>query len=156
MLEKRFLRSDAWRKQVPDMRQTRSFGQIFPDREMQFAGLVCCGGRTPSVFYQMWFTEQHPTICSTGPTRKWLEHAICLLSHDYSNADWFFTRNSQYVLREYATHSIRDYIRDELDKKFGLDSRIEVYPILDAVLAISKTREEGAGLGEPLFSSIPR
>jgi hypothetical protein len=144
MLEKHFLRSDAWRKSIPDIHQTRIFGQIFPEKNMQLAGLICCGGRTRSIFYQMWFTEQHPTICSTGPTRKWLEHAVCLLTQDYANEDWFLTRNSQYVLREYATHAVQDYIREELDKKFGLDSRIEVYPILDAVLGISKTREEGA------------
>jgi hypothetical protein len=144
MLAKSYLKSDAWRKHVPDMRQTRIFGQIFPEQSMQLAGLICCGGRTRSVFYQMWFTEQHPTMCSTGPTKRWLEHAVCLLTHDYANEDWFYTRNSQYVLREYATHAVRDYIREELDKKFGLDSRIEVYPILDAVLGISKTREEGA------------
>ena len=41
-------------------------------------------------------------------------------------------------------HAIRDYVQDRLDVKFGLDSRLEVYPILDAVLGISKTREEGA------------
>lgn len=144
MLEKHFLRSDAWRKHAPEMRQTRIFGQIFPEKTLPLAGLICCGGTTRTVFYQMWFTEQHPTMCSTGPTRKWLEHAVCLLTHDYSNEDWFFTRNSQYVLREYATHALRDCIREALDQKFGLDSRIEVYPILDSVLGISKTREEGA------------
>ncbi|MFZ2446827.1 MAG: DNA integrity scanning protein DisA nucleotide-binding domain protein [Syntrophobacteraceae bacterium] len=144
LLEKLYLKSDAWRKKIPSTPQIRLFGQIYPEKIPEMAGLISCGGRTRSIFYQMWFTEQHPTMCSTGPTERWLEHAICLLAHDCSNEDWFYTRNSQYVLREYATHAVRDYIRDELDLKFGLDSRIEVYPILDAVLGISKTREEGA------------
>lgn len=144
MLERLYLRSDKWRKNLPDLRHMRLFGQIFPEKNLDMAGLISWGGRTRSIFYQMWFTEHHPTMCSIGPTERWLEHAVCLLAHDYANEDWFYTRNSQYVLREYATHAVRDYIRDKLDMKFGLDSRMEVYSVLDAVLGISKTREEGA------------
>ncbi len=129
---------------IPISSQMRLFGQIFPEKGLDLAGLISRGGRAKSVFYQMWFTEEHPTMCSTGPTERWLEHAACLLAHDWANEEWFYTRNSSYVVREYATHAVRDYIRDRLDLKFGLDSRIEVYPILDAVLGISKTREEGA------------
>ncbi len=143
-IEKIYLKSDHWRKNTPEVHQGRLFGQIFPEKSPEPSGLISCGGRTRAIFHQAWFTEHHPTMCSTGPTERWLEHAACLLAHDCSNEDWFSTRNSQYVLREYATHAVRDYIRDELDLKFGLDSRIEVYPILDAVLGISKTREEGA------------
>ncbi|MHC1725899.1 MAG: DNA integrity scanning protein DisA nucleotide-binding domain protein [Syntrophobacteraceae bacterium] len=144
LLEKIYLRSQEWRDFVPEIRHMKLFGQIFPERSLNLAGLISCGGRARSIAYQMWFTEQHPTMCSTGPTERWLEHSASLLAHDWANEEWFYTRNSSYVLREYATHAVRDYIRDQLDVKFGLDSRIEVYPILDAVLGISKTREEGA------------
>ncbi len=144
IIEKIYLKSDHWRKNTPEVHQVRIFGKVFPEKSPDLSGLISCGGRTRGIFHQVWFTEHHPTMCSTGPTERWLEHAACLLAHDCSNEDWFSTRNSQYVLREYATHAVRDYIRDELDLKFGLDSRIEVYPILDAVLGISKTREEGA------------
>lgn len=144
ILEKIYLKSDLWRNNTPEVHQVRLFGQICPEKSPELSGLISCGGRTRAVFHQVWFSEHHPTMCSVGPTERWLEHAACLLAHDCSNEDWFHTRNSQYVLREYATHAVRDYIRDELDIKFGLDSRIEVYPILDAVLGISKTREEGA------------
>ncbi len=144
LLDRIYLKSDAWRKHNPNIMQTKLFGQIAPEKGHDLAGLISRGGRARSVFYQMWFTEEHPTMCSSGPTERWLEHAACLLAHDWSNEEWFYTRNSSYVVREYATHAIRDYIRDRLDYKFGLDARIEVYPILDAVLGISKTREEGA------------
>ncbi|MCE5335888.1 MAG: DNA integrity scanning protein DisA nucleotide-binding domain protein [Desulfobacteraceae bacterium] len=143
LLEKLYLRSESWRDRLPGVKM-RFFGQIFPEPNLHLTGLISYGGRTGSIFYQMWFTDHHPTMCSTGPTERWLEHAACLLAHDWANEEWFYTRNSQYVLREYATHAVRDYIRDELDTKFGLDSRIEVYQILDTVLGISKTREEGA------------
>jgi hypothetical protein len=144
MIEKIYLSSKAWRAHSPDVMQMRLFGQIYPLKGLDLSGLVSRGGRANSVFYQMWFTEEHPTMCSTGPTERWLEHAACLLAHDWSNEEWFYTRNSSYIVREYATHAVRDFLRDRLDLKFGLDSRIEVYPILDAVLGISKTREEGA------------
>lgn len=144
LLEKIYLSSEEWRHFVPEMRQMKLFGQIFPERNLNLAGLISCGGRARSIFYQMWFTEQHPTMCSIGPTERWLEHSASLLAHDWANEEWFYTRNSSYVLREYATHAVRDHIHDQLDTRFGLDSRIEVYPILDAVLGISKTREEGA------------
>ena len=144
IIEKIYLKSGAWREHDPKTAQMRFFGQIMPQKGPELAGLVSRGGRAKNVFYQMWFTEQHPNMCSTGPIERWLEHAASLLAHDWANEEWFYTRNSSYVVREYATHAIRDYIRDRLDIRFGLDTRIEVYPILDAVLGISKTREEGA------------
>ncbi len=144
ILEKLYLKSDSWRKSFPDIQQVRLWRHLYPERKLDLAGLISCGGRTRSIFYQMWFTEHHRTMCSTGPTERWLEHAVCLLAHDCANFDWFYTQNSQYVLREYSTHAVHDYISDELDFNFGLDSRIEVYAILDAILGISKTREEGA------------
>ncbi len=144
VLEKIYLKSDLWRKLTPDVRQIRLFGQIFPEGNLHLASLISFGGRARSIFYQMWFTEQHATMCSTGPTERWLEHATSLLAHDWENKEWFYTRNSQDILREYAMHAVRDYIRDQLDMKFGLDSRMEVYSILDSILGISKTREEGA------------
>jgi hypothetical protein len=144
IIEKIYLKSGAWRKHNPQIAHMKLMGQIFAERGLDLAGLVSWGGRSRSIAYQMWITEEHPTMCSTGPTERWLEHAASLLAHDWANEGWFYTRNSSCVVREYATHAVRDYIRDVLDLKFGMDSRIEVYPILDAILGISKTREEGA------------
>ncbi len=147
ILEKIYLKSGAWREnypQNPQMAQINPTGQIFPEKSLNLAGLISAGGRAKSIFYQMWFTEEHPTMCSNGPTEKWLEHAASLLAHDWANEEWFYTWNSSCVVREYSTHAVKDYIRYLLDRKFGMDSRIEVYPILDAVLGISKIREEGA------------
>jgi hypothetical protein len=144
LIERIYLKSGQWRKHNPEVTELKLLGQTVPERGLDLAGLISKGGRAKSVFYQMWFTEHHPTMCSAGPTERWLEHAACLLAHDWSNEEWFYTRNSSYVVREYATHAIRDYTRDLLDFKFGPHNRIEVYPILDAVLSISKTREEGA------------
>jgi hypothetical protein len=144
MLEKIYLKSNAWREHNPQIANMQLKGQIFPEKGLDLAGLISWGGRSRSIDYQMWFTEEHPTMCSTGPTERWLERASSLLAHDWANEEWFYTRNSSCVVMEYALHAVRDYIRDVLDLRFGMDSRIEVYPILDAILGISKTREEGA------------
>jgi hypothetical protein len=144
ILKELYLDSNQWCKTPSDFEMVRRFGQIQVVKNLDLAGLISCGGRSYSIFYQMWFTEHHPDICSTGPTERWLEHAAWLLSHDFSSDNKFCTGTSGYVLREYATHAVRDYIVDELNLMMGLDTQLRVYPILDAILGISKTREEGA------------
>lgn len=55
-----------------------------------------------------------------------------------------YTGISGYFLREYATHAVRDYIIDLMNRMLGWDSTVRIYPVLDAVLMISETREEGS------------
>ncbi len=143
-LKELFLDSARWRREAPDTDDLCSFGDIHPERNLGLAGLISFGGRSCSVFYQMWFTDHHPDICSIGPTERWLEHAACLLAHDFAIEDAHYTGMSRYVLRGYATQAIRDHILDELDMRFGWDTGFNVYPVLDSILGISKTREEGA------------
>lgn len=143
-LKELYLDSDAWRTKAPDIRGMKRFGQISVEPNLHLSGLISFGGRSRSIFYQMWFTEHHPDMCSIIPTERWLEHAAFLLSHDFATAKTFYTDSSQYVLREYATHAVHDALLDELNLKLGWDSRLRIYPILDAVLELSKTPEEGA------------
>jgi len=143
-LKELYLDSDKWRLNGPNPRDMRLHGQIHPEKNLELTGLISYGGRTRSIFYQMWFTEHHPDICSTGPTERWLEHTVFLLSHDFAFEDTHYTGTSRYVLREYATHAVHDYILDELNRMLGWDNRVWVYPILDAILGISKTSEEGS------------
>ncbi len=142
-LKELYLDSDHWRKIPARYIGDRFCGIIDPEKNLQLAGLISYGGRTRSFFYQMWFTEHHPDMCSIGPIERWLEHAVCLLAHDFANQGSYIGTSS-YVLREYATHAVRDYIRDEMNIRFGWDVHLEVYPILDAILGISKTQEEGS------------
>ena len=152
ILRELYLDSDEWRSTPTDFEMVRRFGQIQVVKNLDLTGLISCGGRSYSIFYQMWFTEHHPDMCSTGPTERWLEHAAWLLSHDFSSDNKFCTGASGYVLREYATHAVRDYIVDELNLMMGLDTQLRVYPILDAILGISNTLEEGAWpLGSLIF-----
>ena len=92
----------------------------------------------------MWFSEHHPDMCSISPTECWLEHAAWRFSNDLMNDPEIYTGISGSFLSEYATHAVRDYIVDRMNMVLGWDSALRVYPILDAVLEISRTREEGA------------
>lgn len=143
-LEKLYLDYESWRDYPPAFKGMNTFGHVYPEGNLQLAGLISCGGKSSSLFYQMWFTEHHPDMCSIGPTEKWLEHAVYLLSHDYAYEDVVYTNMTRYVLREYAAHAVRDFILDEINKRLGWDTQIWIYPILEATLGISKTREEGA------------
>lgn len=143
-LKELYVDRDTWRTKAPDPRDMQRFGHIFPEPNLHLSGLISFGGRSQSIFYQMWFTEHHPDMCSILPTERWLEHAAYLLSHDFATARTFLTDSSQYVLREYATHAVHDTLMDGLNLKVGWDSRLRIYPILDAVLELSKTPEEGA------------
>ncbi len=142
--KKLYLDDDGWKDAGRNLDEIHVSCTVQPEKNLQLAGLISFGGRTPSIFYQMWFTEQHPDMCSIGPTERWLEHAACLMSHDFANEGAFHIGTARYVLQGYATHAVRDFIHDELNIKFGWDVHLEVYPILDAILGISKTPEEGS------------
>jgi hypothetical protein len=139
-----YLEADHWGCKVNIDPDTSRFAHIHLEKNLQLAGLISYGGRSASVLYQMWFTEHHPDTCSVGPTERWLEHTALRLSHDIANGCDLYTGISGTFLREYATHAIRDQIIDEMNLYLGWDAHIRVYPVLDAVLGISKTREEGA------------
>jgi hypothetical protein len=142
-LRELYLDSSAWRRRGPDTSTMTGFGEMHPEKNLELTGLVSYGGRSRSIFYQMWFTEHHPDMCSIGPTERWLEHAAFLLANDFAFENALYAGSSGYVLREYATHAVRDYILDEINVMLGWDTKVLVLPILDAVLAISKTPEEG-------------
>lgn len=109
----------------------------------ELTGIVACGGSFAQMAHQTWFTEHHPDMCSTGPSERWLEYACRLLSQDLGTKSAIDLETSGYVLQNFATHAVRDHIVDMRNLSLGSDTRLHVYPILDAVLNISKTREEG-------------
>jgi hypothetical protein len=154
--KKLYLDSDEWRGKPSYMSRFMRSNHVQPEKNLQLTGLISFGGRSQSIFYQMWFTEHHPDMCSIGPTECWLEHATWLLSHDFASKDPLYAGNSGYVLRNYATHAVRDYIIDQMNIRLGWDSSLRVFPVLDAVLGISNTREEGKWPQGKLISMEPR
>ncbi len=147
-----FVESEEWRNNPAVSARRNQFSPLIEVNDLELAGLVSHGGQSGSVYYQMWFTEHHPDMCSVGPTERWLEHAAWRFSHDIANKKELYTGISGAFLREYATHAVRDYIVDEMNLLLGWDADLRVYPMLDAVLGISRTREEGAWpRGELIF-----
>ncbi len=138
-----YLDSNDWRTNAGISKDKSKFSHMLLEKNLQLAGLISCGGRSSSVFYQMWFTEHHPDLCSIGPTERWLEHAAWRFSHDIANEEELYTGISGSFLSEYAAHAVRDYVIDEMNVILGWDTQIRIYPMLNAVLGISKTREEG-------------
>ena len=116
---------------------------IEPQDTLRLDGLLCSGGSSSPVYYQMWFAERHPHLCSVLPTLCWLEHAVLRFSHDIANDSNLYTGISGNFLREYATHAIYDCILDKAGLSLGPDFQMHIYPILETILGISKTNEEG-------------
>ncbi len=139
-----YIEKDDWCRPIDKDSCYCSYNHIEPQPNLQLDGLISNGGSSSSVFYQMWFTEQHPNICSLGPTECWLEHAVLRFSHDMANDSNLYTGISGSFLREYASHAVHDCIVDKAGLILGLDVQIHIYPMLDAILGISKTNEEGA------------
>jgi hypothetical protein len=137
-----YLDKTDWRENISAGLNLERFGYMLPRKNLELAGLISCGGCSRSVFHQMWFTEHHPDMCSIGPTERWLEHSAWRFSHDIANESDLYTGISGGFLREYATHAVRDYIVDRMNVLLGWDSQLRVYPILDAILGISRTPEE--------------
>jgi hypothetical protein len=134
---------DIRRDRGCDLRKLRRL-EVRHEPDPGLAGLISFGGRSRSVAYQMWFTEHHPDLCHTGPVERWLEHAVWLLAQDMGHEEAPCIGTSGYVLREYATHAVRDHIVDGRNAVIGWDTQIRIYPTLDAILGISETVEEGA------------
>jgi hypothetical protein len=137
-----YLESENWRGPLPEGPEVDF---LRPDhlKQLQMAGLLAFGGRSRSVPYQVWFTEEHPTMCSTGPTLHWMEYATRLFSQNYELQNVLNIDTSGYVLQQCASHAIRDYLVDERANMGKWDTQLRVYPILDAVIGVSKTMEEG-------------
>lgn len=139
---KLFLERTSWESDESVGRDKSRFGYMLPEKNPGLTGLISWGGRSSSVYYQMWFSEHHPDMCAIGPTECWLEHAAWRFSHDIANDKALYTGISGSFLREYARHAVRDYIIDRMNVELGWDSQLRVYSILDSILGISRTREE--------------
>ncbi|THB78433.1 MAG: DNA-binding protein [Desulfobacteraceae bacterium] len=146
--------ADALLQKVNGILKRQPEGYIAFCHELELAGLITFGGCSHSFYYQMWLTEHHPDMCSIEPTRRWLEQAASLLATDY-NTQNSEINSSDYVLKNYALQAIADYIVDERDQNLDFDSRILITPILNDILNISKTREEGAWARGTIFFTDP-
>jgi hypothetical protein len=70
-----FVDNVDWRR-IPEGLSGLSDGrEMREEANLDLTGLISWGGRSRSIFYQMWFAEHHPDMCHVGPTERWLDHA---------------------------------------------------------------------------------
>ncbi len=152
ILRSSYLEGRNWAEREGIYSNRSTYNLIEYCNDIQLDGVISYGGKSATVAYQMWFTEHHPDVFSIGPTERWLEHTVLRFSHDMANKKDLYTGISGSFLREYDMHAIRDHIKKETASRFGGEAKLRIYPILDAVLGISKTREERAWpSGELIF-----
>jgi hypothetical protein len=141
-IKKYFAATNAWRRNLPET------GKIFFDhassQRLVLDGIISLGGRSRGCAYQMWFTERHVDLCSPGPTIRWLEFALLQLSQSLIVQDILALDAAGYLLAEMDLHAVHDYITDKRARIMGTDSKLNVYNLLEVVIQISKTPEEGA------------
>ena len=107
-------------------------------------GLISYCSRSPSIQYQVWYTEHHPDLCSTKPTEYWLAHVTDCVTQDLTAQPELYTGISGNFLREYAIHAIRAYLKDQIANDLGEDIHFPAFNILNSILGIASTFEEGA------------
>ncbi|OQY11243.1 MAG: hypothetical protein B6I31_05245 [Desulfobacteraceae bacterium 4572_19] len=151
-LKEVYIDSTLWRTNSIEAITKAPQNTLHVINDIDLAGLISSGGSSTSFFYQMWFTEHHPDMCSTGPTKKWLEHAAWLLSQDFSGNS-VSMGTSGHVLQKFSTHAISDFIIDERNSIMGPETNLSAYHVSGAILGIAKTPEEGAWpRGELVFA----
>jgi len=142
-LRELFLDDPDWKKAISKIIAKQPRGHFTPHKNLQLAGLISMGGSSNSFFYQMWFTDHHPDMCSIHPTERWMEHAGWLLAQEFASES-ISMGTSGHALQNYTLHAITDHIMDVRNRILGLDTRMLIHPILDTILNISKIKEEGA------------
>ncbi|NDV19990.1 DNA-binding protein [Pseudodesulfovibrio sp. JC047] len=137
-----YLNSNRWRGRLP---LGQELDVISSDKAgLDLSGIITLGAHSRPMHYQMWFTEEHPDMCSLGPTSNWLEYAAELVSQNFETCNVMGLDTAGFMLQHCATHAIRNYIVDKRSRLGWMDTQIRVYPFLDAIMGISGTKEEGA------------
>lgn len=137
-----FIDDDTWRR---DLLQP---GQVFFDHAqvqyLELPGMLSLGRPARGAAYQMWFTEHHTDLCSPGPVHRWLEFAVTQLSQSFIAQDILSIESAGHLLQQMAMHAVHDHIVEECVRIMGSSPRFNVYNLLESVIQISKTPEEGA------------
>lgn len=154
-IEDYYLNNQDWRKYSLQVQAGAQYNIISFDHEFRLDGVICCGGSSSTMFYQMWFTNRPPDICSPIPFISWLNYAAIRLSHDVANKEQLYTGVSGQFLKEYGTYAVHDGIASELAKRTPNQNsfNMDLHSILDTILGISRTVEEGhLPYGELIFT----
>ena len=141
-LKKYYIDTDEWCRDLPEPSQV--FFDQTQNNSLELRDVLSLGHRTRGASYQMWFTDHHVDLCSPGPIYRWLEFALTHLSQSLIVQDIMSVESAGHLLQEMVVHSLRDHIWEECTLITGSSPRFRVYSLLESVIQISKTPEEGA------------
>ncbi len=142
-LKRFYIDSDIWRTTPVSADPCKAYKDIIFDSTLRLDGLFCCGGSSSPVSHQMWFTNRKPDICSPAPFISWLLHAILRFSHDMANQEHLYTGVSGRFLREYTNSAVHNAIHSSLNIDSSCPLPFNLHDVLESVLEISRTHEEG-------------
>jgi len=120
--------------------------QLSSTEAPKISGLLGVEAVSKAVPYQCWYTEDHPHNCNAEPTIQWLEHAARLLHYDVLSES--IPIASYDTLKGFALNAIYSCLSSKLNVAHGTNHMIfttqeSVIDLLEAILALSLTREEG-------------
>lgn len=142
-IHKQYIASQEWRN-CSDMSKWPMLGMAQNVGSLNIPGIISFGSRSKPVFYQIFLSDQHPNSCSDKPTERWFQQAAWLLASDIAHNGNLYTEASSFALEAYAPIAIRHHIGGILNNFFKRDTRLPVLPILETIIGLSNTLEEGA------------
>ena len=141
-----YLDKKSWLTRLP--RYSSDYDQLafYPQPALELPEILVYASSSMRVPYQAWFTERPPNLVSEGPLAEWLNHASQLLV--YESFAWQLGGNRPYgvvpsAIANYAVSAVASHIHSELYSATNTNTKLNVHAIIDAVLGISSTYEEG-------------
>jgi hypothetical protein len=137
-----YMDTDEWRHSLP--KPDRTLFDQHPVQCLELPGVLSLGRYTHGSAYQMWFTNRQADLCSPGPIYRWLEFALAQLDQSFTVQDSLSVESAGHLLQEMAVHAVHDHIVGECARITGSSPGFNVYNLLESIIQISKTPEEGA------------
>lgn len=113
------------------------------DAGPDLAGVVGMGVFGEALHYQLWLTDHPPDLASVGPIKTWLARAALFAEQD-QNLGGVLAETAGRVLKHYAAEAVREHLLAERRSRGLAAGEISVRALLDLVMEISKTPEEGS------------
>ena len=141
-----YLRDQTWKTRIPMYGPDAYQMGFYPQQPFELPKVIAYATSSPRILYQSWFVERPPNLVSEGPLTKWLEY-VSLLLH-YESFTWVLGaerphRVAAAASANYADQAVAEYIRCELNLATTSNTKLNVSAVIDAVLGISSTYEEG-------------
>ncbi|SHN56454.1 DNA integrity scanning protein DisA nucleotide-binding domain protein [Desulfovibrio litoralis] len=139
----RFLKSPTLKKELKQANWITNLDyNLLPN--LKIANTISFGCNMKHIAMQYWIVERQSDLCSKEPILRWLEFAASQLHLDIMDKKNLRENISNLAIESYAMHAVRDHLSDLRTQALGMDVALSFYNILDTIINIASTREEGA------------